>query len=94
MGILDTKKQVDKAIKDYAGSNRNNESAVEMRRSDYQPDTESKNTILTVIKHFADGYNNLWKPRREFNDLSCIDRMSVDQMMWNTYQTNDSDTLS
>ena len=89
MGILDIQKKVDKAIKDSKGATRNNEGALEMIRSLYQPDSESKEAILMVTKHFADGYNNLWKPRREFNDLSCIDRMSVDQMMWNTYQTND-----
>ena len=31
------------------------------------------------------------KPRREFNDISFIDRLSIDQMAWAVYQPNDGD---
>lgn len=33
------------------------------------------------------------RPRREFNDLAFIERLSVDQMAWATYQPNDGDAL-
>ena len=55
MGILDIQKKVEAAIKDSKGSTRNNEGAVEMIRSLYQPTTEEKDAILTVIKNFANG---------------------------------------
>lgn len=91
MSILDIQKKVDQAIADAKGSNRNVESALQMMRSKYEPTPEERDMIRMVTKDFSKGYDNLWKPRREFNDLSCIDRMSVDQMMWNTYQPNDGD---
>lgn len=33
------------------------------------------------------------RPRREFNDLSYIERLSIDQMAWSVYQPNDGDAL-
>jgi hypothetical protein len=35
----------------------------------------------------------MYKPRREFNDLSVVSRLTIDKMSFNTYQPNDGDNL-
>lgn len=54
----------------------------------YQPSDAEKETRAMILKHFALGYVTMYTPRVEFNDLSVISRMTVDQMAFNTYQTN------
>ncbi len=44
-----------------------------------------------IIRQFTLGYQTMYKPRREFNDMSVIGRMSVDQMSFNTYQPNNGE---
>lgn len=92
MSILSIQKQVDAMIEEAKKGNRNKEGAAEFRMSRYKPDKETFEVLMDVIKHFSDGYTNLARPRTEFNDLSWVDRMGVDQLMWNTYQPNDGDT--
>ena len=41
-----------------------------------------------IIRHFSLGYVTMYTPRVEFNDLAVIQRMQVDQMAFNTYQSN------
>lgn len=91
MSIISIKNQVDKVLEEYKKSNRNLEGAIEYQRSDYHPAKEEHLTLMGVIKNFSDGYNIQNRPRIEFNDYSWIDRMGVDQLMWNTYQPNDGD---
>ena len=91
MSILSVKKTVDNLIADYQKSNRNKEGAFEYQKSMYRPDAETRQVLMDVIKNFSDGYTTLARPRTEFNDLSWVDRMGVDQLMWNTYQPNDGD---
>src|SRR5665213_2799339 len=91
MSILSIRKQVENQMADYKAGNRNKEGAAEYAISRYRPDEETRNVLMDVIKHFSDGYTNLARPRTEFNDLSWVDRMGVDQLMWNTYQPNDGD---
>lgn len=57
--------------------------------SNYTPDEESVKALNTVRSDFVIGYQNQTQPRKLFNDLSLLDRISVDQMSWNTYQPND-----
>lgn len=57
----------------------------------YQPTAEEKEMRALILKHFALGYVTMYTPRVEFNDLSTIARMTVDQMAFNTYQTNNGD---
>lgn len=54
--------------------------------SQYNPDPASKETRSMVINHFTLGYNTMYKPRLEFNDLSVIGRNQIDQAAYNTYQ--------
>lgn len=56
--------------------------------SPYNPSDEEKEVRSMILRHFALGYVTMYTPRVEFNDLSTIDRMQVDQMSFNTYQTN------
>lgn len=56
--------------------------------SDYQPTPEESEMRALVLRHFTLGYTNMYTPRVEFNDLSVIQRMTVDQMSFNTYQPN------
>ena len=41
-----------------------------------------------IIRHFQLGYLTMFTPRVEFDDLSVIQRMQVDEMSWNTYRSN------
>ena len=59
----------------------------------YQPSDEEKQLLNVIRMDFVLGDLNMNKPRREFNDLSVLERDSVDTMTWNTYQPNDGDNL-
>ena len=56
--------------------------------SGYNPSDEEKQVRDMVLKHFTLGYLNMYTPRQEFNDLAVIQRAMVDQMAFNTYQSN------
>lgn len=59
--------------------------------SQYQPN-KSEDEVLSLIRYcFGIGVNNQNKPRREFNDLSLLQRATVDQMAYNNYLPNDGD---
>lgn len=57
----------------------------------YMPTEEERKVIGMVRDDFTDSYVSMYKPRREFNDISLINRIDRDQMAWNTYQVNDGD---
>jgi len=57
-------------------------------RAPYEPDEEEKEMRELIIRDFTIGTENMWTPRVEFNDLSVIQRLMVDQMAFNTYQPN------
>ncbi len=59
--------------------------------SQYSPTDEEKEVRTMLIRHFTLGYQTMYKPRREFNDMSVIGRMTVDQMAFNTYQPNNGE---
>lgn len=59
--------------------------------SQYNPTPDEKDVRAMIIRQFALGYQTMYKPRREFNDMSVIGRMSVDQMSFNTYQPNNGE---
>lgn len=61
--------------------------------SDYNPSDKIKERIALIRNSFAIGYQNQTTPRREFNDLSLLSRISNDRMSWNTYQPNDGGGL-
>src|SRR3989338_2613443 len=86
MSILNIPEQIENNKKNKT---RNKQS--ELVLSKYNPTSEEINLLSIIVKHFGEGYNVQRKPRREFNDLSLLSRMTVDQMMFNTYQPNDGD---
>lgn len=59
--------------------------------SDYAPTPDEKEVRAMIIRQFSLGYNTMYRPRREFNDMSVIGRMTVDQMAFNTYQPNNGE---
>lgn len=59
--------------------------------SSYTPTEDEAQVRSMVIRQFTLGYQTMYKPRREFNDMSVIGRMSVDQMSFNTYQPNNGE---
>lgn len=59
--------------------------------SSYMPTEDERNIRTMIIRHFTLGYTTMYKPRREFNDLSVIGRATVDQMSFNTYQPNNGE---
>lgn len=56
--------------------------------SSYQPTDKEAEMRALILRHFTLGYTTMYTPRVEFNDLSVIQRMTVDQMSFNTYQPN------
>ncbi len=58
----------------------------------YIPTDEEKEVRKMIIRHFTLGYQTMYKPRREFNDMSVIGRMTIDQMAFNTYQPNNGES--
>ncbi len=61
-------------------------------KSTYAPDQEVIDLSQSIINDFALGDMTMRKPRREWNDMATIDRMTIDQMAFNTYQPNDGDS--
>lgn len=67
----------------------NAQEKIESEPSAYAPSDKVKERLSLVRNSFSVGYLNQTTPRREFNDLSLIQRISNDRMSWNTYQPND-----
>jgi hemerythrin superfamily protein len=63
-------------------------------KSTYNPDDDEKTVRSRILTDFMRGVTNMWTPRVEFNDLSVIQRMMVDQQSWNTYQPNNGQWAS
>lgn len=62
-------------------------------KSLYQPTEKERLRRQEILKDFTLGHVIMYKPRREFNDMSVIGRLTVDKMSFNTYQPNDGDNL-
>lgn len=61
--------------------------------SKYQPTDEERDVLQMIRRHFTLGDVTMQKPRVEFNDLSVIERMTVDEMGFNTYQPNNGQAV-
>lgn len=59
----------------------------------YSPSDTAKQRLSMIRDDFNLGYTIMYKPRREFNDLSFVERDSIDTMSWSVYQPNDGDPL-
>lgn len=60
----------------------------------YQPTGLERDRLAMIRQNFSEGYTVMMRPRREFNDLTMIERLAVDQMAWSIYQPNDGDSLA
>jgi hypothetical protein len=58
---------------------------------DYKLSKDEQPVRDMILKHFALGYITMNKPRVEFNDMSVLNRMQIDQMAFNTYQPNNGE---
>lgn len=92
MSLLDASLQLDKKGRVTTTDWANVTKAADL--SAYQPDGLQKDRLALVRNDFQSGYTLLQRPRREFNDLSLISRIAVDQMAWSVYQPNDGDALN
>ena len=54
----------------------------------YQPEGREQEVLCQIIDDFRKGDLVQKTPRREFNDLSTLARMQIDQMSFNVYQPN------
>lgn len=68
--------------------------AKKANQSEYRPTDGERGIRAMIIRQFSLGYLTMYTPRREFNDMSVIGRMTVDQMSFNTYQPNNGETAS
>jgi len=53
--------------------------------SSYSPDDKTKERLTQIKSLFTQAYTIRNKPYREFNDLSLVDRMNLDQMSFGQY---------
>jgi len=60
----------------------------------WQPTELEKQVRSDILADFALGYQTLYRPRQEFNDLSVLQRDQVDSMAFNTYQPNNGEPNS
>lgn len=60
----------------------------------YHPSDLAKQRLMMIRADFTEGDLVMKRPRREFNDLSMLERMAVDQMSFAVYQPNDGDSLA
>jgi hypothetical protein len=72
---------------------KNGQNVITNVSSPYAPDLETRKVISAVKDDFRKADVIMRRPRREFNDLSVISRMQVDQMAFNCYQPNNGDAL-
>lgn len=60
--------------------------------SQYAPTEDERAVRDMIIRQFTLGYQTMYTPRREFNDVSVIGRTAIDQMSFNTYQPNNGES--
>jgi len=58
---------------------------IESPVSSFQPDEKTRDVTALVQKDFIFGFEQLSKPRREFNDRSLITEIDVNQKAFNSY---------
>jgi hypothetical protein len=64
------------------------------KESLYLPEKNVIDRTMQIINAFTLGDMNMRTPRREWNDMATLDRLTVDQMSFNTYQPNNGDGSS
>lgn len=62
-----------------------------VEQSEYIPTELEKTVRSLILKDFTLGYQTMYRPRQEFNDLSVLQRDQVDSMAFNTYQPNNGE---
>ncbi len=70
------------------------EEAKKATMSAYMPSDLDKEIRSMIIRQFTLGYQTMFKPRLEFNDMSVIGRDQLDKMSFNVYQPNNGEAAS
>lgn len=70
------------------------EEAKKEKMSEYSPTDDEKKIRMMIIRQFTLGYEAMYKPRLEFNDMSVIGRDQIDKMSMNVYQPNNGESPS
>ena len=84
MSIID--ERLDKALK-----NPSSDPDLKVEPSLYVPTDDEVEARKKVLNDFALGYQTMYRPRQEFNDLSTLQRDQIDSMAFNTYQPNNGE---
>lgn len=64
---------------------------IKVEETPYQPTDLEKEVRAKILEDFTLGYQTMYRPRQEFNDLSVLQRDQVDSMAFNTYQPNNGE---
>jgi len=67
---------------------------IKVEKANWEPTELEKQVRADILRDFALGYQTMYRPRQEFNDLSVIQRDQVDSMAFNTYQPNNGEPAS
>ena len=67
------------------------EEAKKANTSAYFPSDTDKQIRAMIIRQFTLGYQTMFKPRIEFNDMAVIGRDQLDKMAFNVYQPNNGE---
>jgi hypothetical protein len=59
---------------------------IKLEPANYEPTPLERKVRGQILNDFTLGYQTLYRPRQEFNDLSVLQRDQVDSMAFNTYQ--------
>ena len=60
----------------------------------YTPNQREQDVRAQILKDFRLGWQTMYLPRVEFNDLSLFQRHTVDMLAFNTYQENDGQSAA
>lgn len=80
-------------IKDSAQVRKADSNDKKVMMSFYQPTDREKEVREQILKDFRLGWQTMYLPRPEFNDLSLFQRHTVDMLAFNTYQENDGQNM-
>ncbi len=67
---------------------------IKVEMATWQPTDLEQKVRADILRDFALGYQTMYRPRQEFNDLSVLQRDQVDSMAFNTYQPNNGEPAS
>jgi hypothetical protein len=89
MSIID--QRLSQAVQKYGSTNDSGDKEIAVEKAQWQPTDLEREVRGQILKDFALGYQTMYRPRVEFNDLSTLQRDQVDSMAFNTFQPNNGE---